>query len=61
MEPLGLVLVVLALVVFIAVPVGCRWALRRMGSSQGLRDFLNAYGPRFPIPGREKSDDGTDD
>jgi hypothetical protein len=46
--------------VFAGIPMLCRMLIRRMGASQGLQQWLNAYGPRFPIPGRDELDDGAD-
>jgi hypothetical protein len=51
---------VFLLFVFLGIPTLCRVLIRRMGASQGLRRWLNAYGPRFPIAGRDESDDGAD-
>jgi hypothetical protein len=52
--------VIFLLIVFVGIPMLCRMLLRRMSASQGLRQWLNAYGPRFPIPGQDKPDDRTD-
>jgi hypothetical protein len=46
-------------VVFVGMPMLCRVLIRRMGASRGLRQWLNAYGPRFPVPGRDESDDAA--
>jgi hypothetical protein len=47
--------------VLVGIPMLCRMLIRRMAASKGLRQWLNAYGPRFPIPGRDKpDDDGAD-
>lgn len=50
--------VVVILIVVVGLPMLCRVLIRRMGASQGLRQWLNAYGPRFPVPRQEESDDG---
>ena len=52
--------VLFLLIVFVGMPMLCRILIRRMGVSQGFREWLNAYGPRFPIRGRDEPDDGTD-
>jgi hypothetical protein len=54
---LGLIFV---LFVVIGIPMLCRMAIRRMGASQGMRDWLNAYGPRLPFLERDKPDDPSD-
>jgi hypothetical protein len=51
---------VLILFVVVGVPMLCRMLVRRMAASQGLRPWLNAYGPRFLGLGRDEPDDGTD-
>ncbi len=62
MEAVGIVvLVVIVLFVFVGIPVLCGIALRKMGRSQGLREFLNAYGAgRFFGVGGDEPDDGKD-
>ena len=56
MDAVGAVLLVLVLLAVVAgIPALCRVALRKMSASEGLREFLNAYGPpRLPIPGRDE-------
>lgn len=50
--------IVFILIVVVGLPMLCRVLIRRMSASQGLRQWLSAYGPRFPVPGQEESDDG---
>jgi hypothetical protein len=49
--------IVLLLLILVGIPVLCRTLIRRMSVSQGFRQWLDAYGPRFPIPGRDEPDD----
>jgi hypothetical protein len=55
---LGLLLV---LFVVVGLPMLCRMAIRRMGASPGLREFINAYGPRLPFLGRDEPTDPSED
>lgn len=54
--------IVIVLFVLVGIPLLCRMLIRRMAASEGLREFLNAYGPRFPVPGRggDQPEDGSD-
>ncbi len=54
---LGILVIVFVLA---GIPLLCRAAIRRIGASQGFRQWLNAYGPRFPGLGRDKPDDEAD-
>ena len=62
MEAVGAFLLAVALLALvIGLPMLCGVLLRRMGGSQGLREFLGAYGPPSSlIPGRSEPDDKTD-
>lgn len=61
MAVLGILIVLLIFVgIVVGIPMLCRAAIRRMGASQGLRQWLDAYGPRFPVPRRDEPDDGPD-
>jgi len=42
-------LVLLFLLAIFVIPMLCRAAIRRMGASEGMRDWLHAYGPRLPF------------
>jgi hypothetical protein len=52
--------VIFLLIVFVGIPMLCRILIRRMRVSQGFRQWLNAYGPRFPVPRHDEPNDGTD-
>jgi hypothetical protein len=52
--------IVFLLIVFVGIPMLCRMLIRRMSASPGFRQWLNAYGPRFPIPERDEPEDETD-
>ncbi len=54
---LGLIFIAFVLV---GIPMLCRMAIRRMGESEGMREWLHAYGPRLPFLERDKPDDTTD-
>jgi hypothetical protein len=54
---LGLLLVVFVL---FGIPMLCRMAIRRMAASQGIREWLNAYGPRLPFLERDEPDNRKD-
>jgi len=50
--------ILVLLFVLVGIPLLCRTAIRRMGTSQGLREWLNAYGPTRV--GRDEPEDETD-
>ena len=50
-------LLLLFLVLVFVIPMLCRAAIRRMGASEGMRDWLHAYGPRLPFLEPEEPED----
>jgi hypothetical protein len=54
-----LLLLLIAFLVF-GIPMLCRMAIRRMGASEGMREWLHAYGPRLPFLERGNPDDESD-
>ena len=51
-------LLVIFLVVVVGMPMLSRTLIRRMSGSEGLREFLNAYGPGFRVPRRDRDEPG---
>ena len=49
--------VILFAFVIVGIPMLCRAAIRRMGASEGMRDWLHAYGPRLPFLERDEPED----
>lgn len=57
----ALIAVLLILLALVGGRVLAGMAIRRVGRSQGVREWIHAYGPRIPFIERDETDESTED